>query len=346
SLLKLECQRPPWPSWILDLLDTWFLNIYLDDAGRYKEVCWLEVQKKTKSLCSRVWGTTFDIITWSWRHDLVDEFVYQFQSFYRYCAKNDEQNKMIVAALCFKAVTGYMKEINQNLELIRLRSGAKRWRKLFWLAATLVLNTNVSRSFNSEIVVTGNQMIQYEGIYLASSPATSALSASIIRFGHCWPIPLKNTNRFPSAMEPAEPGYSVIGNLKVYKVVLEKDSEISKVKKEKYKSLALKERKLSSDEEISCSESDDEEYAMAVIDFKKFFRRRGKFVRQPHDDKKNFRKIKEDKKEKKDRRCFKCADPNHFISDCPKHSYSDKKTFVVGCWSDSEDDSKNLSHGN
>ncbi|GKC67450.1 hypothetical protein Tco_1100048 [Tanacetum coccineum] len=32
----------------------------------------------------------------------------------------------------------------------------------------------------SLIGVTGNQMIQYEGIYLASSPAASALSASII----------------------------------------------------------------------------------------------------------------------------------------------------------------------
>ncbi|GJT34358.1 retrovirus-related pol polyprotein from transposon TNT 1-94 [Tanacetum coccineum] len=93
----------------------------------------------------------------------------------------------------------------------------------------------------------------------------------------------------------------LIGNLKVYEVVLEKDSEISKVKKEKYKSLALKARKVSSDEEVSCSKSEDEEYAMAVRDFKKFFRRRGKFVRQPHDDKKNFRKIKEDKKEKEDR---------------------------------------------
>ncbi|GKD39278.1 retrovirus-related pol polyprotein from transposon TNT 1-94, partial [Tanacetum coccineum] len=93
----------------------------------------------------------------------------------------------------------------------------------------------------------------------------------------------------------------LIDNLKVYEVVLEKDSEISKVKKEKYKSLALKARKNSTDEEVSCSESDDEEYVMAVRDFKKFFRRRGKFVRQPHDDKKNFRKIKEDKKEKEDR---------------------------------------------
>nr|GEV64957.1 hypothetical protein [Tanacetum cinerariifolium] len=105
----------------------------------------------------------------------------------------------------------------------------------------------------------------------------------------------------------------LIGNLKVYEVVLEKDSEISKVKKEKFKSLALKARKVSSDEEVSCSESDNEEYAMA---------------------------IKEDKKEKEDRRCFKCGDPNHFIRDCPKHSYNNQKAFVVGCWSDSKDDSK------
>ncbi|GKC73239.1 retrovirus-related pol polyprotein from transposon TNT 1-94, partial [Tanacetum coccineum] len=33
-------------------------------------------------------------------------------------------------------------------------------------------------------------------------------------------------------------------------------------------------------------------------------------------------------------------DPNHFISDCPKHSFIDQKAFVVGCWSDSEDESK------
>ncbi|GKA47872.1 zf-CCHC domain-containing protein [Tanacetum coccineum] len=133
----------------------------------------------------------------------------------------------------------------------------------------------------------------------------------------------------------------LIGNLKVYEVVLEKDSESFKVKKEKYKSIALKERKVSSDVEESCSGS-DEEYAMAVRDFKKFFRRRGKFVRQPHDDKKSFRKIKEEKKGKEDRKCFKCGDPNHFISDCTKHSFNDQKSFVRGCWSESdeEDDSK------
>ncbi|GJS48858.1 zf-CCHC domain-containing protein [Tanacetum coccineum] len=99
-------------------------------------------------------------------------------------------------------------------------------------------------------------------------------------------------------------------------------------KKEKYKSLTLNARQLLSDDDISSSDSNDEEYAMAVRDFKKFFRRRGKFVRQPYDDKRNFRKIKEDKKE--DRRCFKCGDPNHFISDCPKNSFGDQKAFVVG----------------
>ncbi|GKB58049.1 hypothetical protein Tco_0914235 [Tanacetum coccineum] len=131
----------------------------------------------------------------------------------------------------------------------------------------------------------------------------------------------------------------LIGNLKVYEVVLEKDLEISKNKKEKYKELALKARKVLSEEEATSSDSDDEEYAMAVRDFKKFFRIRGKFVRQPNDDKKNFRKVKEDKKEK-DQRCYKRGDPNHFISDCPKHYFNDQNAFVVGCWSDSGDDSK------
>ncbi|GJY72755.1 zf-CCHC domain-containing protein, partial [Tanacetum coccineum] len=104
----------------------------------------------------------------------------------------------------------------------------------------------------------------------------------------------------------------LIGNLKVYEVVLEKDSEASKSKKEKYKLLALKSKKVSSDEEVSCSDSDDEEYAMVVWDFKKFFRRRGKFVRQPHDNKKTFRRAKEEKKGKEERRCFKCGDPKGF----------------------------------
>ncbi|GKD72658.1 hypothetical protein Tco_1330940, partial [Tanacetum coccineum] len=72
----------------------------------------------------------------------------------------------------------------------------------------------------------------------------------------------------------------LIGNLKVYEMIIKKDSEIVKTKGER-KSLALKAKKKSSDEEYSTSGSKDEEYTMATRDFKKFFKRRGKFVRQP-----------------------------------------------------------------
>ncbi|GJV06249.1 hypothetical protein Tco_1343905 [Tanacetum coccineum] len=80
----------------------------------------------------------------------------------------------------------------------------------------------------------------------------------------------------------------LIGNLKVHKVVMEKDSEIFKGKKERIKSIALKAKKKSSDDESSTSGSDDKEYAMAVRNFKKFFRRKGKFVRQPREERKSF----------------------------------------------------------
>ncbi|GJT32642.1 hypothetical protein Tco_0923061 [Tanacetum coccineum] len=48
---------------------------------------------------------------------------------------------------------------------------------------------------------------------------------------------------------------------------------------ENLKSIDLKAKKESSDDETLTSGSDDEEYAMAVRNFKKFFRRKGKFVR-------------------------------------------------------------------
>nr|GFA15717.1 UBN2 domain-containing protein [Tanacetum cinerariifolium] len=60
----------------------------------------------------------------------------------------------------------------------------------------------------------------------------------------------------------------LIRNLKVHKVDMEKDSKIYKGKKEQIKSIALKAKKESSDDEILTSESDDKEYAMAVRNFK------------------------------------------------------------------------------
>ncbi|GJS96775.1 hypothetical protein Tco_0803743 [Tanacetum coccineum] len=56
----------------------------------------------------------------------------------------------------------------------------------------------------------------------------------------------------------------LIGNLKVHEVVMEKDSEIYKGKKERIKSIALKAKKESSDDETSTSGSDNEEYAMVI----------------------------------------------------------------------------------
>ncbi|GJZ38809.1 ribonuclease H-like domain-containing protein, partial [Tanacetum coccineum] len=69
----------------------------------------------------------------------------------------------------------------------------------------------------------------------------------------------------------------LIGNLKFYEKVINKDFETVKGKKEQSRSLALKVKKEVSDEDSSSSDSKDEEYAIAVKEFKKFFKRRGRF---------------------------------------------------------------------
>ncbi|GKF75702.1 zf-CCHC domain-containing protein [Tanacetum coccineum] len=125
-------------------------------------------------------------------------------------------------------------------------------------------------------------------------------------------------------------------------MIIKKDSEIVKAKVER-KSISLKAKKESSDEECSTSGSEDEEYAMVVRDFKKFFKRRGRFMRQPQNDKNTFQRSRDDKNGKSDRKCFRCGDPNHLIGECPKPP-KDKthRTFFRGSWSDSgeEDDEK------
>ncbi|GJT21389.1 hypothetical protein Tco_0891326 [Tanacetum coccineum] len=105
----------------------------------------------------------------------------------------------------------------------------------------------------------------------------------------------------------------LIGNLKVHAMIIKKDSEIVKAKGER-RFLALKAKNESSDEECSTSRSEDEEYAMAVRDFKKFFKRRGR-----------------------------CGDPNHLIKECPKPPKDkNQRALVGGSWSDSgeEDDER------
>ncbi|GKA03489.1 zf-CCHC domain-containing protein [Tanacetum coccineum] len=102
----------------------------------------------------------------------------------------------------------------------------------------------------------------------------------------------------------------LIENLKVHEMIIKKDSKIVKAKVER-KSIALKAKKESSDEECSTSSSEDEEYAMA--------------------------------NGKSDRKCFRCGDPNHLIGECPKPlKDKNQRAFVGGSWSDSgeEDDEK------
>nr|GEV33373.1 zf-CCHC domain-containing protein/UBN2 domain-containing protein [Tanacetum cinerariifolium] len=96
-------------------------------------------------------------------------------------------------------------------------------------------------------------------------------------------------------------------------------------------------------EECSTYGSKDEEYAMAVRDFKKFFKISGRFVRQHRNDKKTFQRSRDDKNGKSDRKCFRCGDPNHLIRECPKPPKDkNQRAFVEGSWSDSgeEDDEK------
>nr|GEY13689.1 copia protein [Tanacetum cinerariifolium] len=134
----------------------------------------------------------------------------------------------------------------------------------------------------------------------------------------------------------------LIGNLKVQEMIIKKDSKIVKEKVER-KSLALKAKKESSDEECSTFESKDEEYAIAVRDIKKFFKRRGRFVRQPRNNKKTFQRSRDDKNGKSDRNCFRCGDPNHLIGECPEPPKDkNQRAFFGGSWSDGseEDDEK------
>nr|GEV47811.1 retrovirus-related Pol polyprotein from transposon TNT 1-94 [Tanacetum cinerariifolium] len=94
-----------------------------------------------------------------------------------------------------------------------------------------------------------------------------------------------------------------------------------------------------SDEDSSSSDSEEEEYAMAIKEFKKFFKRRGRFVRQPRSDRKTFQRSRNDGYGKSEKKCFRCDDPNHLIGECSKPpKNNDQRAFIGGAWSDKEED--------
>ncbi|GJT41614.1 copia protein [Tanacetum coccineum] len=104
----------------------------------------------------------------------------------------------------------------------------------------------------------------------------------------------------------------LIGNLKVYEEIIKKDSEMVKDKREQSRSLALKAKKESSDEDSSTSKR--------------------RFARQPRDERKSFQRRRDDNSERK---CFRCGDPKHIIGECPTSLRSkNQRAFVGGIWSD------------
>ncbi|GKE26967.1 retrovirus-related pol polyprotein from transposon TNT 1-94, partial [Tanacetum coccineum] len=120
-------------------------------------------------------------------------------------------------------------------------------------------------------------------------------------------------------------------NLKVHEMIIKKDSEIVKAKGER-KSLALKAKKESSDEESLTSGSEDEKYAMTVRDFKKFFNRRDRGSWSDSGE--------EDDEKAKDETCLvaqACSEiclevdlePDEWIkySGCSKHMTGNRKLF-------------------
>nr|GEV00136.1 hypothetical protein [Tanacetum cinerariifolium] len=111
-------------------------------------------------------------------------------------------------------------------------------------------------------------------------------------------------------------------------MIIKKDSEIVKVKV-KRKSLALKAKKESSDEECLTSGSEDEEYAMAVRDFKQFFKRR-ECLTSGSEDEEYAMAVRDFKQFFKRRECLK-----------PPRD-KNQSAFVRGSWSDSgeENDEK------
>ncbi|GJS41828.1 hypothetical protein Tco_0566871 [Tanacetum coccineum] len=111
----------------------------------------------------------------------------------------------------------------------------------------------------------------------------------------------------------------LIRNLKVYEEVIKKDSETIKSKREQSRSIILKSRKESSDNDSSTFDSEDEEYAMAVRDFKKFFKRRGRFFGGSWSD------SDEDEKEKtNDEKCLMAKASNEVLSET--EYFSDDKS--------------------
>nr|GEV07860.1 hypothetical protein [Tanacetum cinerariifolium] len=95
-------------------------------------------------------------------------------------------------------------------------------------------------------------------------------------------------NTIITSLKALDEGYSSKNYARKF---IKKDSEIVKGKREQSRSLALKAKKEYNDEESLTFKSEDVEYTMTVRDFNKFFKRRGRFVRQLRDEKNHSKEV-------------------------------------------------------
>ncbi|GJZ76750.1 UBN2 domain-containing protein [Tanacetum coccineum] len=147
----------------------------------------------------------------------------------------------------------------------------------------------------------------------------------------------------------------LIGNLKVYEMVLDNDGVDSKTTKEKVKCLALKAkvtREETSDDSDSQGGSDEdideeevEAFNLLARNIRKFFRKGNRFIRgnQFGNGGNRISKSRDNSFEekgaeslKKKGACYNYGIEGHFASECRKPK--ENKAFIGGAWIDSEDD--------
>ncbi|GKE65320.1 UBN2 domain-containing protein, partial [Tanacetum coccineum] len=128
----------------------------------------------------------------------------------------------------------------------------------------------------------------------------------------------------------------LIGNLKVYEMILENDGVVSKTTKKKVKYLAVK-AKITQEQTSDGSDSQggsvedldedlDEEEAKAFNLIAKNFCHRNDFGNKGGEI------------SRQNQGFYNCGEEGHFIGECPKPK--ENKAFVGGAWSDSEDGNK------
>ncbi|GJR61033.1 hypothetical protein Tco_1503195 [Tanacetum coccineum] len=140
----------------------------------------------------------------------------------------------------------------------------------------------------------------------------------------------------------------LIGNLKVYEMVLRNDGVISKSTKEKVKSLALKAkvtRGQTSNYSVCQDGSDEEkeeEFNSIARNLWKLFKKGNSFKREnrfgnsgDRFDRGHGDRSKGVGSSRRERSCYGYGSKNHFVDDCLRAKV--KRAFVGGAWSDSED---------